>query len=111
MDPVLFDAYTATDDVEVGISLRRFIVARTTGSGKTQRALAWRHAVENLGVEARHYDDPDYEPMIYVSWTGDDGEYPFDFVLSETRNGSRAGRFSGPVWNAEYVTFQTVSYR
>ena len=94
----------ATDDVEVGIGCARFMSGANNGIWEdAARALAWRHAVENLGVEARHYDDPDYEPMIYVSWTGDDGEYPFDFVLSETRNGYEQEGFQDRIWNAEYA--------
>ena len=53
LDAVLFDAYTATDDVEVGISLRRFIVVRTTGSGKTQRA-RWYGNTRSRTLVSRH---------------------------------------------------------
>ena len=35
-------------------------------------ALAWRHAVESLGVEVRPYAD-DEEPVIYVNWSDADG--------------------------------------
>ena len=41
--------------------------------------------------------------MIYVSWTGDDGEHPFDFVYSETRNAREQEGFQDRIWNAEYA--------
>ena len=41
--------------------------------------------------------------MIYVSWTGDDGEHPFDFVYSETRNAREQEGFQDGIWNAEYA--------
>ena len=107
LDPVLFDAYTATDDVEVRYAFcPAWRVPRTTGSGKTPRALAWRYAVENLGVEARQYAD-DEEPVIYVNWTDADGG-----LFEHTRQGpAPPRRFPGPDLERRVRLFQTVSYR
>ena len=81
-----------------GTRLRRFIVVRTTGSGTTPRALAWRYAVENLGVEARHYDG---RLGAYDLCELDRCRWRTIRLHSETRDGQQEG-FQDRIWNAEY---------
>ena len=52
LDPVLFDAYTATDDVEVRYQFAPLHSGANNGIWEdAARALAWRHAV---GTVSRH---------------------------------------------------------
>ena len=100
LDPVMHDAYAATDDVEVRYAFAPLDSPANNGIWiDAANALAWRYAVESLGVEVRPYAD-DEEPVIYVNWT--DAEYE-EFTHTRVNTKGYQDGFQDRIWNAEYA--------
>ena len=106
LDPVMYDSYMATDDVEV-----RYAFAPLDSAANNKiwndaaMALGWRYAVENLGIEARRYDDADEQAWVSVNWTDSEGQN-FEIWRHEAENWGgniNPGSKQGPVWNSEYA--------
>ena len=97
---MMHDDRTPTQDVEVRYAFAPLESAANNGIWiDAANALAWRHAVESLGVEVRPYAD-DEEPVIYVNWSDADGE-EFTYTRPNTK-GYQEG-FQDRIWNAEYA--------
>ena len=97
---MMHDDRTPTQDVEVRYAFALLESAANNGIWiDAANALAWRHAVESLGVEVRPYAD-DEEPVIYVNWSDADGG-----LFEHTRPGTRTSQegHQDRIWNAEYA--------